>query len=66
MGRLGDIYANGFGVARDYAQALFWYSKVGDKGDPKAQVDVGIIYENGMGVTRDYATAMAWYQKAAG
>ena len=36
-----------------------------EKGDAKAQFDLGLKYENGEGVLQDYAEAAKWYRKAA-
>ena len=33
MTNLGVLYANGRGVAQDYAKAREWYEKAADKGD---------------------------------
>src|ERR1043165_9947716 len=36
-----------------------------EKGDAKAQTELGQIYEVGQGVKQDYAEAVKWYRKAA-
>src|SRR6478609_4941601 len=33
MTMLGEIFANGFGVKRDYAKAVDWYKRASDGGD---------------------------------
>jgi TPR repeat protein len=64
--KIGTLYANGQdGVNRDYAQAMFWYQSAAERGDARAQADIGWMYENGWGVKRDYAEAAKWYRKAA-
>ena len=70
--RLGNLYANGQGVAQDYAKAREWYEKAADKGDAGAMVSLGLLYANGQGVPQDYAKAREnyvkaheWYEKAA-
>lgn len=50
---------------RNYPQAMAWYRKAADHGDPTAEVHVGWLYENGWGVTQDYRQAMTWYRRAA-
>ena len=59
------MYANGQGVAQDYAEALKWYRKAADQGNAKAQNNLGERFRNGQGVAQDYAEAMQWYRKAA-
>lgn len=34
---LGDLYANGLGVAKDYSKARVWYQKAADAGDSVAK-----------------------------
>jgi TPR repeat protein len=36
-----------------------------EKGDAKAQFNLGKIYFHGQGVPQDYAEAVRWYRKAA-
>ena len=36
-----------------------------EKGDAKAQYNLGICYYNGKGVERSYPKAVEWYEKAA-
>ena len=36
-----------------------------EKGQARAQVDLGLIYARGVGVEKDYATALSWLQRAA-
>jgi len=60
------MYSQGWGVARDQAQATLWYRKAADQGDARAQYNVGEIYHNGLGgVARDDAEAVVWFRKAA-
>ncbi len=49
----------------DYATELQIYRRLVEKGDVRAQDNLGIMYENGRGVRQDYAEAMAWYRRAA-
>jgi hypothetical protein len=62
---LGVRYANGRGVKKDEAKAVFWYQKAADQGNANAQCNLGFCYENGRGVERDMTLALFWYQKAA-
>jgi uncharacterized protein len=58
---LGWLYANGQGVAQDYAKAHEWYEKAAEKGDPIAMGNLGLLYHNGQGVRQDYAKAREWF-----
>ena len=48
----------------DYAQALKWYSLAAEKGNPRAQSNLGNMYYYGRGVPKDYAEAVKWYRLA--
>lgn len=63
---VGESYAAGTGVARDYKQAAAWYQKAADKGDVNAELHLAALYrDGGKGFARDMAQAAAWYKKAA-
>ena len=61
---LGAFYVNGWGIPKDYGQALAWYQKA-DQGDATGEEAVGAMYVYGFGVAKDYGQALAWLQKAA-
>ena len=63
--RLGWMYANGTGVAKDPAEAANWYRKAAEHGDVSAQFNLGCMYERGEGVERDPAESAKWFAKAA-
>jgi hypothetical protein len=42
-----------------------WFRKAAEKGNPQAQLNLGIHDEQGDGVEQDYAAALGWYRKAA-
>lgn len=48
--------------ATDPQQSL---RELAEKGQPQAQVDLGLLYAKGIGVPKDYAAAMQWFQRAA-
>src|SRR5947207_4562079 len=39
--------------------------KLADRGDAKAQYNLGVMYDNGLGVELSPALALNWYRKAA-
>lgn len=65
MYNLGDLYAKGQGVTRDYGAAGGWYRKAADTGDADAMYKLGVLYDGGLGVARDYGAAREWFRMAA-
>ncbi len=55
-----EAYAKG-----DYATALSKWRVEADKGDAKAQVNLGRLYALGHGVDKDELVAISWFRKAA-
>lgn len=74
---LAVVLAAGIAGAQDYAAGNSEYEKgnyaaamkewrpLAEKGDPFAQVSVGLLYYNGKGAPQDYAEAVHWYRRAA-
>ena len=62
---LAFAYANGRGVAKDYAQAVKWLRKAADQSNVQAETVLGSCYANGQGVAKNDAEAVKWYRKAA-
>jgi len=62
---VGQMYANGFGVAMDDAQALKWYRLAATGGSAQAQFQLGVMYANGWGVDMNDETAAKFYRQAA-
>jgi TPR repeat protein len=64
---VGEDYAVGKGVARDYKQAAEWYRKAADEGDVAGEMHLAALYRDGGGkyFPRDMAQAAEWYRKAA-
>jgi TPR repeat protein len=52
-------------VPQDYQQAMFWYQKGAEGGDPQSVNNIGALYEGGHGVRANRNTAIEWYRKAA-
>ena len=51
--------------AKDYGGAAKVFMKLAEKGDAKAQLQIGYQYEYGEGVKRNYQDSVKWYRKAA-
>jgi hypothetical protein len=54
---LASAYEQGWFGAINYPEALKWFRRSAEQGDPDAQNSLGQIYENGEGVTQNYALA---------
>ena len=63
--QLGQLYANGRGMAQDYATARGWYEKAAAQGHAWAQTQLGQLYADGRGVPQDYKKARQWWEQAA-
>jgi len=62
---VGRLYANGFGVAMDDAQAIKWYTLAADAGHAEAQFNLGVMYANGWGVDMNWEESARFYLLAA-
>jgi peptidoglycan hydrolase-like protein with peptidoglycan-binding domain len=49
----------------DIQGAVVDFRAAGNRGDPRAQDQLGVMYEEGQGLTRDDVNAVYWYEKAA-
>lgn len=59
--RLGQLYERGFGVAKNPAQAVYWYKKADTS---LAHRELARCYREGIGVPKDAAQAEYWQRKA--
>ncbi|KTA80930.1 hypothetical protein VO69_12850 [Aeromonas salmonicida] len=50
---IGYRYACGYKVSKDIEQAIFWYEKSLEKGDPEVVCHLANIYQYGIGVNRN-------------
>ena len=62
---IGRLYANGFGVMMDDAEALKWYGLAANQGHAEAQFNLGVMHANGWGVPMNDAEAAKYYRLAA-
>jgi TPR repeat protein len=49
----------------EYTRAVHLFRPLAEKGNVKAQLQLGIMYDMGLGVSQDYQEALKWYRKAA-
>lgn len=59
------LYANGEGVAQNFAEALKWNLLAAKRGSTDAQTNLGLMLHYGQGVKRDVENAVRWYRVAA-
>lgn len=62
---IGEMYLRGYGVSKNYNEAVKWFRLAADQGDPFAQYNLGLMYQHGTGVNKDYQEARKWFQMAA-
>lgn len=62
---MGKMYARGYGVAQDKAEALRWYTLAADQGDPDAIMNLGDQYQSGAVVSRDFDEAERLFRISA-
>lgn len=62
---LGLMYDNGWSIAENNQNAVYWYRKAAEQGLAEAQCNLGQMYENGEGVARDISSAIDWYCESA-
>ena len=72
QGYLSIYFAEGKGVPRDSAKALYWHAmavesnlKSAERGNARAQYVLGYCYFRGEGIFQDYAQVIYWYKKSA-
>lgn len=49
----------------NYALAFQEAQRLAQKGEPEAELDLGLLYDIGHGVSQDFAQAAQWYRRAA-
>ena len=59
------MFFQGYGVQRDYKEALKWFKLAAAKGSVCSQFYIGIMYQDALGVTKDTNEAKKWYKLAA-
>ncbi|HDR9483237.1 TPA: sel1 repeat family protein [Burkholderia aenigmatica] len=53
------------GIPQSLYDAVNWYTKAADRGDPAAQTKIGELYADGKGVPQSDDESVRWYRKAA-
>lgn len=63
--KLGELYLDGTGVARDDERAYFYFSRAAEGGDVEGEYRRGVCRQKGIGVEVDKTSAFVWLKKAA-
>src|SRR6267154_1856883 len=63
MTLLGDLYSNGYGIAKDDKKALAWFSLAADRGDKQAIFSLAMARFAGRGGAQDLAEPAALLEK---
>jgi len=63
--RLGVMYAEGRGVARDEKESVRWFRLAAEQGDAEAQGGLGLACGTGRGVSQDFVASHVWMTLAA-
>ena len=63
--RLGNLYADGKGVAKSDTAAMLWFLSSAKQGNADAQYNVGASYAEGLGVAKSEDEAAKWFRRAA-
>ena len=63
--RLGLLYDDGYGVARDQAAALKWYRLAAVQGMAEAENNLAVMHYLGQGMARDNVRAHMWFSLMA-
>jgi TPR repeat protein len=64
---IGTLYYLGFGVVKDFGEAVYWLTPAANASDPSSEYTLGLISDlGGSGVLQDRKTAFGWFQRAAG
>ena len=65
LAHLGNMYAQGLGVAQDNATALDYFRRGALKDHPPSQNGLGYMHMHGHGVAKDYKKALEYFKAAA-
>ena len=65
MHNLAVAYAQGSGIAKNFAEAARWFSKASTLGLSDSQFNLAVLYERGLGVPQSLVDAYKWYAIAA-
>lgn len=62
---VGRAYKTGVGVAADLAEAMVWFLRGAELGQPAAMLEVAGAYMSGAGLPKDPRQGKAWREQAS-
>ena len=62
--KVGEMYYNGEGVAKDNAQAFEWFRRAAVDGDADGYIAIGKMFASGTGVAKSKTVAKDWFNSA--
>lgn len=62
---VGDMLYTGTGCLQNFTEAIRYYHRAANAGEPASANAVGLMLEVGRGVTRDLKAASEWFARAA-
>ena len=62
---IGFCCEHGYGIEKNYGEAVDWYKKAAEQGHAKAMRNLGKMYDDGMWAPRNVVEAVKWYVDAA-
>ena len=63
--RLADLHSRGVGLPAQPEKAFVLFADLAERGEVRAQHNLGLSYEHGLGVAADLAKASEYYRRAA-
>ena len=65
MNSVGYAYLMGEGVDQDEEEAVRWFRKSAELGNPMAQTNLALSYATGQGIEKNRDEAVRWFMTAA-
>lgn len=63
---IGVMYQRGYGVTKNFPEAVKWFREAAEQGHTSAQYELGVIFvRGGLGIPRNFAQASKWFGLAA-
>ncbi len=62
---LGQFFLTGTATPQNLGEAMKWYRRAAENGDPEAQSELAFLYFTGRGGERDLEKSFHWYEKSA-
>ena len=63
--QVGVCYYWGYGIEKNYIEAMKWFKLAAAQGHAEAENDIGILFSGGLGVEEDHKEAVKWFELSA-